>query len=616
MTETPDLPSTPEQPGPAGQETDRELVPAAVLPQQGEAASAPETTTSLPVEPATAPLASPPQTPGDATPDNATPGDAVPQSANGAGGGSAAGWLQEPPASLAPPSAPGAAPAYPAPAPVPPAAQAPAPAPQSAPYPTPAPYPAAAAQGQAPVAYPAAAQGQAPAAYPAAPQSQAQAPAPYPAAAPDTAPVPAFAAEQPAPSWAAPDSGGLPPYGEGPAPIGFESAPAKPKKNRTVLTAAIVAAIVGGGVGAGISYAVSGNSGNDVTSSTSINSDGLNTGSANASAVTAVSKKVLPSVVTITVEQTASAAANSNSSDEEEGDIGTGVILSSTGEILTNNHVISLAAAGGYTITVTFDGGANAPATIVDRDPTSDLAVIQASGVSGLTPATLGDSTTVQVGEQVVAIGAPLGMANTVTSGIVSALNRPVIPEEEDSSGSSSTTATTSTTALDAIQTDAAINPGNSGGPLVDMNGDVVGIDSAIASTGSDSLSEDSQSGSIGIGFAIPISQAKPVIQELLAKQTPTHSVLGVTIGDSSATATHTGAMLETVTSGGAAAKAGLQTGDEITKVDDQEIDSSDALEAAVHSYRPDTTVTVTYIRGGATKTANVTLGSATDSSS
>ena len=597
MTETPDLPSKPEQPGPAGQEADRELVPAAVLPQQGEAASAPETTTPLPVDSAAAPTTPIPSAP-------ETPGDAVPQHANGAGAGSG-GWLQEPPASLAPPSAPGAAPAYPAPAPAPGYA-APSPVPPAAP-------------SQAPGSAPA--PGPYPAPYPAAAQSQPPAPTanPYLAAAPATTattPVPAFAAEQPAPSWAAPDSGGLPPYGEGPAPIGFEPAPAKPKKNRTVLTAAVVAAIVGGGVGAGISYAVRGDSGNDVTSSTSINSSGLDTGSANASAVTAVAKKVLPSVVTITVEETASTAANSNSSDQEEGDIGTGIILSSTGEILTNNHVISLAAAGGYTITVTFDGGANAPATIVDRDPTSDLAVIQASGVSGLTPATLGDSSNVQVGEQVVAIGAPLGMSNTVTSGIVSALNRPVIPEEEDSSGSSSTTASTSTTALDAIPTDAAINPGNSGGPLIDMNGDVVGIDSAIASTGSDSLSDDSESGSIGLGFAIPISQAKPVIQELMAKQTPTHSVLGVSVQDASATATHTGATLETVTSDGSASKAGLQPNDEIIKIDDQEIDGSDALEAAVHSYRPGTTVTITYIRGGATKTTTATLDSATDSGS
>ena len=586
MTETPDLPSTPEQPGPAGREADRELVPAAVLPQQGEAASAPESTTPLPVEPATAPLPTSPE----------TPGDAVPPNVNGATAGNN-GWLQEPPATLAPPSVPGSAPAYPAAAPAPaPAAPAPAPAPVTPAYPAPSYAAPAAQQNQQPVPAPV------------------QTPNPYLAAAP--APSPGFAAEQPAPSWAAPESGGLPPYGEGPAPIGFEPAPAKPKKNRVVLTAAIVAALVGGGVGAGISYAVRGDSGNDVTTSTSIDSSGLNTGSANATAVTAVAKKVLPSVVTITVAATASSSANSGSSSQEEGDIGTGIILSSNGEILTNNHVISLAAGGGYTITVTFDGGANASATIVDRDPTSDLAVIQASGVSGLSPATLGDSTSVQVGEPVVAIGAPLGMSNTVTSGIISALNRPVIPESEDSSGSSSTTASTSTTALDAIQTDAAINPGNSGGPLIDMNGDVVGIDSAIASTGSDSLSDDSQSGSIGLGFAIPISQAKPVIAELQAKQTPTHSVLGVSVQDSAVTATHTGAMLETITAGGSAAKAGLKVGDEVIKMDDQQIDGSDALEAAVHSYRPGTTVTITYIRGGTTSTATATLASATDATS
>ena len=561
MTETPDLPSTPEQPGPAGQEADRELVPAAVLPQQGEAASAPEHTTPLPAEPATAPFPPVPETPGDAQP-----------GANGAAAGAAAaGWLQEPPASLAPPSVPGSAPAY--------AAPTPAPVPPAAPTPYPAPVPAAA-------------------------------PTPYPAA----APAPAFAAEQPAPSWAAPDAGGLPPYGEGPAPIGFEPAPAKPKKSRVVLTAAVVAAIVGGGVGAGISYAVRGNSGNDVTSSTSINSSGLDTSSANATAVTAVAKEVLPSVVTITVA--ASASTSSSSSSTESGDIGTGIILSSNGEILTNNHVISLAANGGYTITVTFDGGANASATIVDRDPTSDLAVIQASGVSGLTPAKLGDSTSVQVGQQVVAIGAPLGMSNTVTSGIVSALNRPVIPESDTSSGSSTTTPSTSTTALDAIQTDAAINPGNSGGPLINMSGEVIGIDSAIASTGSDSLSGDSESGSIGLGFAIPISQAKPVITELEAKQTPTHSVLGVTVEDSATTASHTGAVLNSVTAGGSAANAGLKQGDEVIKMDDQEIDDSDSLEAAVHSYRPGTTVTITYIRNGTTSTATATLASATDSSS
>jgi putative serine protease PepD len=221
------------------------------------------------------------------------------------------------------------------------------------------------------------------------------------------------------------------------------------------------------------------------------------------------------------------------------------------------------------------------------------------------------------VGQQVVAIGAPLGMSNTVTSGIVSALDRPVIPASEDSTGGSSTTnPTTSTTALDALQTDAAINPGNSGGPLIDMNGEVVGIDSAIASTGSNSLGGDSESGSIGLGFAIPISQAKPVIAELEAKQTPTHSVLGVSVQDSSPTATHTGAVIGSITPGGSAAQAGLKANDEIIKIDNQEIDSSDALEAAVHSYRPGTTVQITYIRGSQTLTTSATLASATDSSS
>ena len=587
MTEMPDLPAKPEQPTPANQEADRELVPAAVLPQQGETASGSEHTAPLPVDPApTTPLTPVAQSTSD------TPGDAQPGGSGPAANGAGQGWLQEPPASLAPPSVPGSAPAYaaPAPTPVPAASPAPAPVPASTPAPATAPIPAFGAPSPTP----------APAPVPAY-----AAPSPVPAAAPGTG-------EQAAPSWASPASGGLPPYGEGPTPIGFEPAPAKPKKNRTLLTAAVVAALVGGGVGAGISYAVRGNSGTDVTSSTSVNTSGLSTGSANATAVTAVAAKVLPSVVTITVAPSASSSSSSSSSS---GDIGTGVILNSTGEILTNNHVISLAASGGYTITVTFDGGANAQATIVDRDPTSDLALIQATGVSGLTAATLGDSTSVQVGEQVVAIGAPLGMSNTVTSGIISALNRPVIPATDSSGSGSSTTQTTSTTALDAIQTDASINPGNSGGPLIDMNGRVVGINAAIASTGSGSLTS-SQSGSIGLGFAIPISQAVPVIKELQAKQTPTHSVLGVSVQDASTTASHTGAVLATVSSTGAAAQAGLKTGDEIIKMDDQQIDGSDALEAAVHSYRPGTSVKITYIRSGQQSTTTATLASATDSSS
>jgi putative serine protease PepD len=641
MTETPDLPSTPEQPRPANQEADRELVPAAVLPQQGETASAPQATTPLPVEPAQATPSGPSAQDSSGAPGGAWPNGAGAQANAGSGAGGAGagdgtgagqragqqGWLQEPPASLAPPSVPGT-PSPTAPGPVQQPAAAPAPQqPSGASTQQPAPAPAT-QQGEAAAAQQSHSQGGASQeshlqngatqqgyAAPTAQPNQAPGQAPgY--AAPSQGPTPTAVYgphEHAAPSWAIPESGGLPPYGEGPAPIGFEPAPAKPQRNRTLLAAALIAALVGGGVGAAISYAVRGNSGNDVTSATSVNTSGLNTGSANATAVTAVAQKVLPSVVTITVAPASSGSGNGSSSSSG-GDIGTGIILSSTGEILTNNHVISTAAGGGYTITVTFDGGANAQATIVDRDPTSDLAVIQATNVSGLTPATLGDSTGVQVGQQVVAIGAPLGMSNTVTSGIVSALNRPVIPAT-DSSGSGSSTQTTSTTALDAIQTDAAINPGNSGGPLIDMNGHVIGINAAIASTGSNSLTS-SESGSIGLGFAIPISQAEPVIKELQAKQTPTHSVLGVQVEDAATTASHTGATLAAVNSGGAAAQAGLKTGDEIIKLDDQEIDSSDALEAAVHSYRPGTSVKITYLRNGQQATTTATLASATDSSS
>ena len=275
---------------------------------------------------------------------------------------------------------------------------------------------------------------------------------------------------QPEPSEAVPASGGPPPDGAGPAPDGLERQPARSSgKGRAVLTAAIVAALLGAGAGAEISHLLHAAAGSGVTSSSAIDSNGLDTGSPNATAVTAAAKKVLPSVVTITIAPSAATAAKQGLL-ADQGDTGTGIILSSTGEILTNNHVIASAASGGYTITVTFDGGAYAPATIVDRDPTTDLAVIQATNVSGLTPATLGDSTSVQVGQPVLAIGAPLGMSDTVTSGIVSALNRPVLPATDTGSATGSGSST-STTSLDAIQTDAAINPGNSGGPLIDLRG-------------------------------------------------------------------------------------------------------------------------------------------------
>jgi putative serine protease PepD len=289
------------------------------------------------------------------------------------------------------------------------------------------------------------------------------------------------------------------------------------------------------------------------------------------------------------------------------GDEGTGIIISSDGQILTNNHVISAAATGGSgtTMTVTFDNGKITPASILGRDTSSDLAVIKASGVSGLTKAELGDSSTLAVGQPVVAIGAPLGLANTVTTGIISALNRPVNPSSDTSSQSSSQSV------LDAIQTDAAINPGNSGGPLVDMSGKVIGINSAIATASSGGLSGSGSSGSIGLGFAIPINQAEWVAKELVASGTATHSLLGVSVSDPTATATQAGAVVNTVTSGGPADKAGIQKGDVITKVDDQQVGGADSLVAAIRSYQPGSKVTITYQRNGQLTSTQVTLTSA-----
>ncbi|HEX3779354.1 MAG TPA: trypsin-like peptidase domain-containing protein [Pseudonocardiaceae bacterium] len=278
-----------------------------------------------------------------------------------------------------------------------------------------------------------------------------------------------------------------------------------PKRPRTrlgmaglVAGAVVLAAVLGGGAGALVEHSANGSSASSAVATATAAS--TNTGSATGESVSQIAASVLPSVVEITQE-----------GSDEEG-IGSGIILSSTGEILTNNHVI----ADGGTLTVTFANGRTAKATVVGTSPSSDLAVIKAQGVSGLTPADLGDSGTVAVGQQVVAIGSPEGLQNTVTSGIVSALNRKVTVagEQNQQPGSLSgfTGQSSSQVTYSAIQTDAAINPGNSGGPLVNSSGQVIGINSAIYSPSS---SAQSQGGSVGIGFAIPINQAKTIIQQL-----------------------------------------------------------------------------------------------------
>jgi putative serine protease PepD len=285
---------------------------------------------------------------------------------------------------------------------------------------------------------------------------------------------------------------------------------------------------------------------------------------------------VLPSVVKIAVVTQQGAGS------------GSGIVVTADGLIVTNNHVVEGAGQGGK-ISVTFNDGKTASATVVGTDPLTDLAVIRVDA-KNLTPAKLGSSGNLAVGQQVVAIGSPFGLEATVTSGIVSALNRPVT--SGDDSGDS-------TTVFPAVQTDAAINPGNSGGALIDLAGQVVGINSAIKTAGG---SGQSQGGSIGLGFAIPIDQAKPIIDELVAKGKATHARLGVTVRDAeSSDGLQQGATIGEVTPGGAADKAGLKAGDVVTAVDGKVIASGDALVAAVRSHRPGEEVTITYTRGSAT---------------
>ena len=304
-----------------------------------------------------------------------------------------------------------------------------------------------------------------------------------------------------------------------------------------------------------------------------------------------VATSVLPSVVKINV----SGAQGTGS--------GSGIILSADGEILTNNHVVAVADGGGR-LSVNFSDGTSAEATVVGTDPLTDLAVIQAQDVSGLTPATIGKSGQLDVGENVVAIGSPFGLQATVTSGIVSALNRPVSVGE---SGGTDTT-------YPAVQTDAAINPGNSGGPLVNMRGEVVGINSSIR-TASSSMS--SEGGSIGLGFAIPIDNVLPIVDQLRNGETPTHARLGVSVADATSNdGLLSGAGVQEVNAGSAAEQAGLEQGDVITKVDDQVISDSESLVATIRGHRPGDQVTLTVVSGagsgsgGDTRTVQATLDS------
>jgi S1-C subfamily serine protease len=308
-----------------------------------------------------------------------------------------------------------------------------------------------------------------------------------------------------------------------------------------------------------------------------------------------VVSKVEPSVVTVNV-----LAADGT------GDTGSGSVIQSDAKgsyIVTNNHVIDATTVAGnnYTLTIDLSDGTRIPATLVGRDISYDLAVLHVS-TPNLPVIPMGDSSAISIGDPVIAFGSPLGLNGTVTAGIVSSLNRPVTTQSTNS---------TTQSYVDAIQTDAAINPGNSGGPLTDSQGRLIGINSAIASA----AQTGSQSGSIGLGFAIPINEAQRTINEII--NTPTHTstrpVLGVYFDQNY---TGTGAKIAQLVSGGAAEKAGLVVGTIITQIGTSRIPDAETAIVRIRAYAPGSTVSITAtLPSGGSKVYSVTLGSAPSNS-
>ena len=319
---------------------------------------------------------------------------------------------------------------------------------------------------------------------------------------------------------------------------------------------------------------------------------------------TAVAAAVAPSVVTIGVAGPAGSGQ------------GSGVVLDTEGNILTNNHVVAGAGQGATIGVVLSDGRVFSDVEVVGTDATTDLAVVKITDPpSDLTPATLGDSSEVVVGQEVMALGNPLGLSGTVTTGIVSAVDRPVTTQEEQPTpqnpfgGQGGAQGQAEPVVTNAIQTDAAINPGNSGGALVDATGALIGINSSIAST-------SAQSGNIGIGFAIPVNEAKRISDELLADGTADHALLGVSLSDGGGTAdgsTRQGAEVAEVSPGSAAEQGGLQVGDTVVAIDGDEVTGAESLTAHVRERAPGTEVTLSVVRDGQSLDVPVVLGTRED---
>lgn len=316
----------------------------------------------------------------------------------------------------------------------------------------------------------------------------------------------------------------------------------------------------------------------------------------------AVTAAVTPSVVSITVSAGGS------------GGEGSGVVLDKEGHVLTNHHVVS-GAGDDATITVTLSDGKTYRASIAGEDASTDLAVLTLEDPpDDLQPITVGSSSGLEVGDPVMAVGNPLGLSGTVTTGIVSALDRPVTTsstesEQQDPFGQQQQQQS-SQVVTSAIQTSAAVNPGNSGGALVDAAGRLIGINSSIASLGSSS----GQSGSIGIGFAIPVDEAQWIAEQLIEDGQAEHAFLGVTPSDGTAelgSATRSGAQIRSVSDGSPAEAAGLQEGDLVVGVDDSTVTSAESLVGIIHSHRIGTKVSLAVVRDGEEQTIEATLGTA-----
>ncbi|MFE0777630.1 trypsin-like peptidase domain-containing protein [Streptomyces sp. NPDC058861] len=399
----------------------------------------------------------------------------------------------------------------------------------------------------------------------------------------------------------------VPPHPQGPAPWGqydpwgvggpaLSPAPAKRSRKGLAVAGALVFALITGVIGGGIGAYVERNGGIGTVELPQAAAE--DTGRAPDS-VAGIAASALPGVVTLHVKGSGSSGT------------GTGFVLDTRGHILTNNHVVD-GARSSADISVTFSTGETARAKLVGKDTGYDLAVVRVTGVSGLKPLPLGNSDSVRVGDPVVAIGAPFDLSNTVTSGIISAKERPITAGGEKGDGSD-------ISYVDALQTDAPINPGNSGGPLLDSKARVIGINSAIRAAGGSGGDGEgagaSQPGSIGLGFAIPINQGRRVAEELIRTGKAAHPVIGVSLdmqysGDGARVGEKGKDGTASVTPGGPAAKAGLRPGDVITKVDGQRVHNGEELIVKIRAHRPGDRLELTLSRDGKELTKTLTLGS------